>query len=230
MRQIVLDTETTGLDPKAGHRVIEIGCVEIVNRRLTGNHFHRYLQPNREIDEGALQVHGITQEFLADKPEFKDVQDEFLGFIRDAELIIHNAAFDVGFLDAELQHAAANCVISQLCTVEDTLVMARKMHPGQRNSLDALCQRYEIDNTKRTLHGALLDAEILAEVYLHMTGGQTDLLLETQAEQTEQSQAVLDSVEWQGKLHVQKASSDELDAHEKMLAMMQQQGACLWKT
>lgn len=229
MRQIVLDTETTGLDPKSGHRIIEIGCVEIINRRLSGNHFHRYLQPNREIDEGALQVHGITQEFLADKPEFKDIQNEFIDFIRDAELIIHNAPFDVGFIDAEFRLAATDINVNQICTVEDTLLMARKMHPGQRNSLDALCQRYQIDNTQRTLHGALLDAEILAEVYLSMTGGQTDLLLEENSNEINNKEAEINKVDWQGKLFVQKADAEELDAHEKMLTMMREQGACLWK-
>lgn len=229
MRQIVLDTETTGLDPKSGHRIIEIGCVEIINRRLSGNHFHRYLQPNREIDEGALQVHGITQEFLADKPEFKDIREEFIDFIRDAELIIHNAPFDVGFIDAEFRLAATDISVKQICTVEDTLVMARKMHPGQRNSLDALCQRYQIDNTQRTLHGALLDAEILAEVYLSMTGGQTDLLLEENSNEVNDPETEINKVDWQGKLFVQKADAEELDAHEKMLTMMREQGACLWK-
>lgn len=227
-RQIVLDTETTGLEPKEGHRVIEIGCVEIINRRLTGNHYHQYLQPHREIDEGALQVHGITQEFLADKPVFEEVSDAFIDYIKGAELIIHNAPFDVGFLNAELERVSGAPQISEICTVEDTLPMARQMHPGQRNSLDALCQRYDIDNTQRTLHGALLDSEILAEVYLAMTGGQTDLLLMT--EESHQTAASIDvgQQDWQGKLRVQKASEEDSEAHEAMLASMREKGACVW--
>lgn len=176
MRQVVLDTETTGLEVSQGHRIIEIGCVEVVNRRLTGRHYHQYVQPNRDIDQGALEVHGITQEFLADKPTFARIADEFLDFIRGAELIIHNAPFDVGFIDAELRRIDPNQPLTnELCTVTDSLVVARNKHPGQRNNLDALCQRYGVDNASRTLHGALLDAEILADVYLAMTGGQTSL-------------------------------------------------------
>ena len=177
MRQIVLDTETTGLEPEQGHRIIEIGCVELVNRRLTGNNFHQYLQPDREIDAGAIEVHGITNEFLTDKPRFPDVVADFVGFIRGAELIIHNAPFDVGFLNHELKLCDYAQQLKELCSVLDTLAMARKMHPGQKNNLDALCKRYEIDNSRRDLHGALLDAEILADVYLAMTGGQTSLSL-----------------------------------------------------
>ncbi len=227
-RQIVLDTETTGLSPKDGHRVIEIGCVEIINRRLTGNHYHQYLQPKREIDEGALQVHGITQEFLADKPLFEDVSDDFIKYIEGAELVIHNAPFDVGFLNAELERITGAPQISDICTVEDTLPMARQMHPGQRNSLDALCVRYDIDNTQRTLHGALLDSEILAEVYLAMTGGQTDLLLVS--DESKEETIKIDSSQqlWQGKLHVQPANQEDVDAHEAMLAAMREKGACIW--
>lgn len=178
MRQIVLDTETTGLEPKQGHRIIEIGCVELVNRRLTGNHYHQYLQPDREIDQGAIDVHGITNEFLQDKPRFEDVVDDFLSFIRGAELVIHNAPFDVGFINHELKRLkAGHKEVAKVCTILDTLPMARDMHPGQRNSLDALCKRYDIDNSQREKHGALLDAEILADVYLAMTGGQTTLSL-----------------------------------------------------
>ncbi|MEM7217479.1 MAG: DNA polymerase III subunit epsilon [Pseudomonadota bacterium] len=176
MRQIVLDTETTGLEPGAGHRIIEIGAVEIQARRLTGNHFHRYINPERDIDAGAQEVHGISAEFLSDKPLFADVVEEFLDYIDGAELIIHNAAFDVGFLDHELRLAAARVrAIERVCTVTDSLAMARHKHPGQMNSLDALCRRYGVDNSARTLHGALLDAEILADVFLLMTGGQTAL-------------------------------------------------------
>ena len=174
MRQIVLDTETTGLEVSQGHRIIEIGCVELVNRRLTGNHYHQYIKPEREIDQGAIEVHGITNEFLDDKPVFARIAADFIEFIAGAELIIHNAPFDLGFLDAELQRMAqAQAAIKDLCAVVDTLVMARAKHPGQRNNLDALCQRYHVDNSQRDLHGALLDAEILADVYLAMTGGQT---------------------------------------------------------
>ncbi|WP_196137428.1 DNA polymerase III subunit epsilon [Aliikangiella sp. G2MR2-5] len=178
MRQVVLDTETTGLEPTRGHRIIEIGCVELVNRRLTGNHFHVYINPGREIDDGAIEVHGITNEFLADKPFFEDIAEEFMQYVKGAELVIHNAPFDVGFLNHEL--GLLNNSLGKLeehCTVLDTLVLARQMHPGQKNSLDALCKRYGIDNSHRELHGALLDSEILADVYLQMTGGQTDLSL-----------------------------------------------------
>ncbi|NKN34572.1 DNA polymerase III subunit epsilon [Marichromatium bheemlicum] len=175
-RQIVLDTETTGLDPQAGHRIIEIGCVELIDRRLTRNNFHCYIQPDREIDAGAVEVHGITNDFLADKPRFGELAESFLDYVRGAELIIHNAAFDVGFLDHELRLWQPDAPrIDELCTVTDTLLMARRLHPGQRNSLDALCKRYDVDNSQRDLHGALLDAEILADVYLAMTGGQVKL-------------------------------------------------------
>ena len=166
-RQIVLDTETTGLEPSQGHRIIEIGCVELINRRLTGNNYHQYIQPDREVDEGALQVHGISNEFLADKPRFNDIADDLMNYLKGAELVIHNAPFDVGFLDHELKLLAnGSGAISDHCDVTDTLVMARKMHPGQKNNLDALCKRYDVNNTQRELHGALLDAEILSEVYL----------------------------------------------------------------
>lgn len=178
MRQIVLDTETTGLEVSQGHRIIEIGCVELVNRRPTGNHYHQYVNPGREIDQGAIEVHGITDEFLADKPGFDKIARDFLEFIEGAELIIHNAPFDLGFLDGEFERLPEQPKrMADLCAVIDTLVMARARHPGQRNSLDALCQRYEVDNSQRDLHGALLDAEILADVYLAMTGGQTALQL-----------------------------------------------------
>jgi DNA polymerase-3 subunit epsilon len=177
MRQIVLDTETTGLEPQDGHRIIEIGCVELLNRRLTGNNFHQYLQPDREIDAGAIEVHGITNEFLADKPRFLDVLGDFVAYIEGAELVIHNAPFDVGFLNHELKLCEYDRSLKELCGVLDTLALARKRHPGQKNNLDALCKRYEIDNSRRDLHGALLDAEILADVYLAMTGGQTSLSL-----------------------------------------------------
>ncbi|AHE66671.1 DNA polymerase III subunit epsilon [Legionella oakridgensis] len=175
MRQIVLDTETTGIGPELGHRIIEIGCVELLDRKLTGNHFHRYLNPQREVEEGAFRVHGISTEFLQDKPLFQDIVSEFIQFIEGSELIIHNAPFDVGFLNAELFQIKWPKSIEDHCRILDTLVLAREKHPGQRNSLDALCKRYEIDNSNRQLHGALLDAEILAWVYLAMTGGQASL-------------------------------------------------------
>jgi DNA polymerase-3 subunit epsilon len=179
MRQIILDTETTGLEPEQGHRIIEIGCVEQIDRRLTGNNFHQYLQPDRDIDDAAVEVHGITNEFLADKPRFGDIVADFMDYIRGAELIIHNAPFDVGFINHELARLQGQWQeLARYCTVTDTLVMAKKIHPGQRNSLDALCKRYEIDNSHRELHGALLDAEILADVYLAMTGGQAALKLD----------------------------------------------------
>lgn len=178
MRQIVLDTETTGLNARLGDRIIEIGCVEILNRRLTGNRFHRYVNPEREIEEGALRVHGITTEFLADKPRFGEVARDFLDYVRGAELIIHNAAFDVEFLNVELDRLGSEPIEKQVEGVLDTLAQARELHPGRKNSLDALCERYAIDNAHRTLHGALLDAELLAEVYLAMTRGQESLAIE----------------------------------------------------
>ena len=191
MRQIVLDTETTGLEPEQGHRIIEIGCVEMINRRLTGRTFHHYLNPERDIDPGAQEVHGLSREFLSDKPLFGDVADEFLEFVGDAELVIHNAPFDVGFLDAELTRLARELPAMQVvCPVLDTLVLAREMHPGQRNSLDALCRRYQVDNSQRELHGALLDARILAEVYLAMTGGQAALSLGTERKSSAVGQPV----------------------------------------
>jgi DNA polymerase-3 subunit epsilon len=184
-RQIVLDTETTGLEHRQGHRIIEIGCVELINRRLTGNNFHVYLNPQRESDQGAIEVHGITNEFLQDKPLFQDVSEALLTYLTGAELVIHNAAFDVGFLDAEYQRLEQQMPhIAEVCAVHDTLLQARKMFPGQRNDLDSLCRRYEINNSHRELHGALLDAEILADVYLMMTGGQTALSLDATANQS----------------------------------------------
>lgn len=182
MRQIVLDTETTGLEAVLGHRIVEIGAVEIVNRRLTGKRFHRYFNPEREIEQGALDVHGLTAEFLQDKPRFREVANEFLEFVRGAELIIHNAPFDLGFLRQEFGLLGRSWDETAECSVVDTLALARSRHPGQKNSLDALCKRYGIDSSARTLHGALLDAEILADVYLAMTGGQSRLLLEAEPE------------------------------------------------
>ena len=187
MRQIVLDTETTGLEVSQDHRIIEIGCIELINRRVTDNHWHHYINPDREIDAGAFEVHGISNEFLADKPSFAEIAEDFLAYVDGAELVIHNAPFDIGFLNYELSRldepAAA---IESRCTVLDTLLLARQKHPGQKNNLDALCRRYDIDNSQRSLHGALLDARILADVYLVMTGGQTSLGLDV-AQQTEKS-------------------------------------------
>jgi DNA polymerase-3 subunit epsilon len=221
MRQIILDTETTGLEPEQGHRIIEIGCVELVNRRKSGRTFHRYLRPDREVDRGAIQVHGLTNEFLAQQPRFADVVDELLEFISGAELIIHNAAFDLAFLDAELKRLPGPLrQTRKLCTVIDTLPLARQLHPGQRNSLDALCKRYEIDNSHRELHGALLDAQILLEVYLAMTGGQTALILgeDTRAATTDAFEPVAAIIRPRGLLKVFRATEEELVAHERMLA------------
>lgn len=185
VRQIVLDTETTGLNPLEGHKIIEIGCIELIDRRQTGNTFHKYLNPERAVDEGALKVHGLSNEFLSDKLKFSDILDDFIAFIKGAELIIHNAPFDIGFLNAELKAAGQTYEIKTICSVIDTLVLAKKMHPGQKNNLDALCKRYFVNNSNRSFHGALLDAELLAMVYCEMTGGQIDLFdVERQAEET----------------------------------------------
>ena len=232
MRQIVLDTETTGLDPLQGHRVIEIGCVEIENRRLTGRHYHCYLNPDREIDDGAVQVHGITSQFLADKPRFKQVAAEFLDFVRGAELVIHNAPFDLGFLNHELQLIGdKHANLETHCSVIDTLVMARKKHPGQRNSLDALCKRYEVDNSQRDLHGALLDAEILADVYLLMTGGQTILQLLNDEDTNQEGEGTHRERDLsRGPLLVTQPSHADMLAHEQLLDRINKQSnnACVW--
>lgn len=219
MRQVVLDTETTGLDVTQGHRIIEIGAVEIVNRTVTDRFYHQYLNPEREIDAGAQEVHGISLESLQDKPKFTDVCEEFIEFVRDSELVIHNAEFDVGFLDSELQgikHSIQN--VTDICSVFDTLTYARKLHPGQRNSLDALCKRYEIDNSHRELHGALLDAQILADVYLTMTGGQVALSLGADANKSSQNKSAAQNATKQArKFKIINASSQELAEHEKLL-------------
>lgn len=231
MRQIVLDTETTGLDPSQGHRIIEIGCVEIENRRPTGRHFHCYLNPDREIDEGAVQVHGITSAFLADKPRFSQVAEDFLRFVSGAELIIHNAPFDMGFLNSEFVLIGNTEPLETHCCVIDTLIMARKKHPGQRNSLDALCKRYEVDNSQRELHGALLDAEILADVYLLMTGGQTWLQLGSDDITTEQQDAVVRKLDVnRGALQISAVSEEEEEAHKRFLQRIDQNshGRCVW--
>ena len=222
MRQIVLDTETTGLEPSEGHRIIEIGCVELIDRRLTGNTYHQYIQPDREIDAGAVEVHGITNESLADKPRFADIAAEFLEFIKGSELVIHNAPFDVGFIDHEFKLLATSPgKVVDHCRVLDTLTMARRMHPGQRNSLDALCKRYEIDNSQRELHGALLDAEILADVYLMMTGGQVSLSLDSRADSNgDQRPEIQRLAADREPLRVIRASEAECRAHaERMEAI-----------
>lgn len=232
MRQIVLDTETTGLEPKQGHRIIEIGCVEIINRRKTNKHYHQYINPDREIDEGAYNVHGISNEFLADKPRFKQIAQEFINFIRDSELIIHNAPFDVGFLDHELRKLGIKWgKIEHFCTVTDTLTMAREKHPGQKNNLDVLCKRYEIDNSKRDLHGALLDAQILSDVYLAMTGGQEALALGSmEEEEAAEQNAIKLNNENRKPLPIIQLSEEELAAHEKYLEVLREKsgGKCVW--
>jgi len=229
-RQIVLDTETTGLDPRQGHKIIEIGCVEMVNRRLTGNNYHQYLQPDREIDEGAQAVHGISNEFLADKPRFVDVVKDFIEYIDGAELIIHNAPFDVGFLDHEFKLAGDEFgKVATYCGVIDTLVMARKMRPGKKNNLDILCKEYQVNNAHRELHGALLDSELLAEVYLHMTGGQSALSLDNEdaADSASGVTAARKLSADRKPIKVIKANDDELKAHQLIVEKMGDTG--LWK-
>ena len=236
-RQIVLDTETTGMNMIGvhyeGHRIIEIGAVEVINRRLTGNNFHMYLKPDRLVDPEAFGVHGIADEFLADKPLFADIADEFLDYIRGAELVIHNASFDIGFMDYEFGMLKRDIgKTDTFCKVTDSLAMARKMYPGKRNSLDALCNRYEIDNSKRTLHGALLDAEILAEVFLMMTGGQTSLAFSAEGDQGSQNTGdnIQRIVRPSSGLRVVSASDDEIMAHESRLDLvLKKGGSCLWR-
>ncbi|WP_439858719.1 DNA polymerase III subunit epsilon [Pseudomonas sp. MBLB4136] len=237
MRSIVLDTETTGMPVTDGHRIIEIGCVELMGRRLTGRHFHVYLQPDREIDEGAIAVHGITNEFLQDKPRFKDVAEEFFEFIKGAQLIIHNAAFDVGFINNEfaLLGQQERADIGEHCPILDTLLMARERHPGQRNNLDALCKRYDVDNSGRDLHGALLDAEILADVYLAMTGGQTNLSLagdgsEGDSSGRRQPTPIRRLPAERARTLVIRASEDEVAAHAARMAVIEKSAGAppLW--
>lgn len=232
MRQIVLDTETTGINPKEGHKIIEIGCVELVNRRLTGNHYHVYINPEREVEHEAIEVHGITNEFLEDKPVFSQIAAEFLEYIRGAELVIHNAPFDVGFIDHEFSQLRAfrHEKVRNICTVVDTLVEARKIHPGQKNNLDALCKRYGIDNSHRELHGALLDSEILADVYLFMTGGQSDLNLSGQEKGGNDDVGIRRMSLERKPLKVIRASADELKSHEERLDIVEKAGGkCLWR-
>lgn len=227
MRQILLDTETTGLEPKLGHRIIEVAGVEMINRRLTGNDFHRYLNPERDIDVGAIQVHGLTRDFLADKAKFADIADELLDYVRGAELVIHNAPFDVGFLNAELERLG-KAPIETLCQIVDTLTMARELHPGKKNSLDALCDRYRVDNSARVRHGALLDAELLGDVYIAMTRGQDSLAIGLDC--------IGDGVELiarkarPAKLKVIRATPEELQLHAAQLQGIDKAsgGKCVW--
>jgi len=232
MRQIVLDTETTGLDPDDGHRIIEIGCVELMNRRIGEGQYNQYLNPEREIDPGAAEVHGITLEQLSNKPRFADVASEFIAFVRDAELIIHNAPFDVGFIDSELARLKGKWgKLADYCTITDTLAMARRMHPGQKNTLDALCKRYEVDNSRRELHGALLDAQILADVYLAMTGGQESLLLDGSADAARRGAAAIQRLPSdRPPLRVIPANEEEMEAHVARLAAIDDasEGNCVW--
>jgi len=234
MRQVVLDTETTGLEVEQDHRIIEIGCVELFNRRLTGRSFHRYLNPERDIEEGAVQVHGLTRERLAKEPIFSQVHVEFLEFIRDAELIIHNAPFDVAFLNAELKRIQFEHRVADLCRVLDTLALARQMHPGQRNSLDALCKRYSVDNSHREYHGALLDARILAEVYLAMTGGQGSLTLSAESDtvRSRARQAAPMRSTSEIRIVVIQATEEEATAHERILGLLDKAsaGKTVWRT
>jgi DNA polymerase-3 subunit epsilon len=231
MRQIVLDTETTGLEVEQQHRVIEIGCVEIFNRRLTGRTYHRYLNPERDIDAGAEAVHGLSRERLAKEPTFSQVHAEFLEFIRDSELIIHNAPFDIAFLNFELQHIERPDRIGDLCRVLDTLALARQMHPGQRNNLDALCKRYSVDNSHRDYHGALLDARILAEVYLTMTGGQAALVLSAESDGLRGRARQAGRAAAANRIPVIAADGAELEAHEHILLLLDKAsgGTTVWR-
>lgn len=228
LRQVILDTETTGLTPEDGHRIVEIGCLEVVDRRVTGRHLHVYLNPEREIDEGAAAVHGLTLERLRDEPRFAEVADRLLEFVAGAEVLIHNASFDVGFLDAELARLG-RARFASVCTVRDTLALARELHPGKRNSLDALCERYGVSNAHRKLHGALLDAELLADVYLAMTRGQDSLAIVDDRAQS--AGAAGDDGDWPPRgLMVRRASAEELAAHEALLASIARdaRGPALW--
>jgi DNA polymerase-3 subunit epsilon len=235
MRQIVLDTETTGLETSHDHRIIEIGCVELVNRKLTGKHYHQYINPQRKVDEGAMQVHGITDEFLEDKPLFENIVDDFLAFVGDAELVIHNAPFDVGFIDHELSKLPKYPKsIAGVCSIVDTLAVARNKHPGQRNNLDALCKRYAVDNSQRDLHGALLDAEILADVYLVMTGGQVNLNINDQSSAEKGSSETTSGIRRlsadRPSLRVIKATESELKSHQQKLETIKNaSGQCVWQ-
>ena len=231
MKEIVLDTETTGLSPQDGHKIIEIGCVELIDRQITKKHWHVYINPQREVEDEAIAVHGITNEFLNDKPVFADIADDFVEFVRDAELIIHNAPFDIGFLNHELKQLKTRYArVETLCTVTDSLALAREKHPGQRNSLDALCKRYHVDNTNRELHGALLDSELLAQVYLYMTGGQSQLFDTTDVSDAPDSTAekTIEKPINREALPIIQPNEAELAAHQQYLTSMQEKGACEW--
>jgi DNA polymerase-3 subunit epsilon len=234
MRQVVLDTETTGLETEEGHRILEVGCVEIIDRRITRRHFHQYINPERDIDDGALEVHGITREFLSDKPRFASVWPHFLEFVQGAELIIHNAAFDVAFINYEMSLINEDAgVITDYCAIIDSLMIAREKYPGQKNNLDALCKRFDVDNSQRTLHGALLDAEILADVYLLMTGGQADLMLEAKAGENS-DQGLYSPVRLSADrppFLVIKANDRELELHNQKLDEIEQQAGemSMWR-
>lgn len=224
LRQIILDTETTGIGHDKGHRLIEIGCVELVDRRLTGQHFHRYINPQRSVDEGAFRVHGLSDEFLADKPLFSEIKDDFLTFIQGAELIIHNAAFDVGFINAELARLSSQIQIDKICKIIDTLEIAKLKHPGQKNNLDALCKRYQIDSSDRVLHGALLDAQLLADVYMAMTSGQKKMDFSEQSGGSDIHIAHLSSSS-----PVYYANEIELEMHQTILSHIQKKaGKIIW--
>jgi DNA polymerase-3 subunit epsilon len=234
MRQVILDTETTGIDPKQGHRIIEIGCVEMIGRKLTKRHFHVYINPDREVEEEAFRVHGISNEYLADKPRVHEVAKEFFEFIKGAELIIHNAPFDIGFMDHEFARVGGYPKTAEVCGVFDSLVYARKKHPGQKNNLNILCRRYGIDNSHRELHGALLDAEILADVYLLMTGGQTSLGLANNSDSDSKQEGELGEIRRfspdRPALKIIRASEDELKAHEERLDLIDKKsGQSLWR-
>ena len=229
MRQVMLDTETTGLSPQNGDRIVELGCVELLNRKLTGNNKHYYLNPDRESDEGALRVHGLTSEFLSDKPKFSEIADDFLDYIAGAEVIIHNAPFDVGFLESELARAHKSRFTSVVTKVVDSLALAKHQYPGKRNSLDALCDRLGVDNSGRKLHGALLDAELLADVYIGLTRGQDALLIDASAEDKSATTPIIDLRQYD--LPVLKASSDEITAHDAVLAQLDKAsgGKTVWR-
>lgn len=228
MRQIILDTETTGLDPRNGDRIVEVGCVELVNRKLTGNNFHRYVNPERESDPRALEVHGLTTEFLSDKPKFADIAEELLAYVQGAELIIHNAPFDLGFLEAEYQKVNQPGFVTQVSGVIDTLVKAKELNPGKRNSLDALCERFGISNAHRQLHGALLDAELLADVYLAMSRGQNSLVIDEPVSTSRQVDTAHDLSGVQ--IIVRAADEAEMAAHRALLAGLVKGGKCLWES
>lgn len=230
MRQIVLDTETTGIDPAEGHRIIEIGCVEMFERKLTGRHYHVYINPEREVEDEAISIHGITNEFLADKPRFAEIAEEFFEFIKGAELVIHNAAFDVGFMDAEFARLKPVRKVADHCGILDSLAVARRRHPGQKNNLDALCKRYGVDNSNRELHGALLDAEILADVFLLLTGGQTALSLDAGSDGEDGGATIRRLASDRPRLAVVQASEEELAAHEAFLDTVEKAGGqALWR-